>query len=431
MKKFNAVIKTALLTGAALTATSVSASDKELLETLFQNGVLNKAQFEKLSKKADEKDAAAAAPTGISKEMAKAMDWASRVKISGDMRARYENIDNEEKIEKSRQRIRARLAIKAKVNDEVEAGFRLVTTGGRTSTNQSLGNSKEGSDGFKGKAIFFDRAFIKWAPEFAKGANMTVGKFKQPWYSVSSDGLIWDSDVNPEGLPLNYSYKIGPAKLTANGGYYILSDNGSEGHTFSEDLNMYHGGISGEMKFNDMVKASLGANAFIFNNNNNTDTVNTGSSVNRFAGDRTNGTGTKNGPAGDIDFKIYEVAGKVDINTGILPIKLYANYAVNDANNVKEGEDTAWLAGIATKWKHFKFDYNYRDTQRDAVTDTFNDSDFARGATGARGHKVKLSYGISKNFSIGGAYIAAEDYTRTAGQKINIDTFQLDLKAKF
>ena len=51
---------------------------------------------------------------------------------------------------------------------------------------------------------------------------------------------------------------------------------------------------------------------------------------------------------------------------------------------------------------------------------TFNDSDFATG------HKVKLSYKISKNFSTGVTYFAAEEYNST-----NIDSFQWDLKAKF
>ncbi len=410
MTKLSVAIKSALLAGAALSATSANASDKELLETLLQNGVLNKAQFEKLSKQAEEKETATAA---VSASSLKAMDWASRVKISGDMRARYENVDRESNIKKNRQRIRARLAIKAKVNEEVEAGMRIVTAGGRTSTNQSLGDSSGGTDGFKAKDIYFDRAYIKWKPTFAKGASLTAGKFKQPWFRVTDN--IWDSDVNPEGLALGYSHKVGPAKLTANGGYYILSDNG-EGTTLNEDMNMYHAGLSGEMKFNDSVKASLGGNAFIFNHNSPT-------GVRQFAGDRKNGT--------DIDFKIYEVAGKVDIKTGIVPVKVYGNYAVNDSNNVVDGEDTAWMAGVATKWNKFKFDYNYRDTQRNAVTETFNDSDFNRGATGARGHKVKLSYKISKNFSFGGAYLAAEDYTATTGQKINVDTFQLDLKAKF
>jgi len=423
MTKISVAIKSALLAGAALTATTASASDKDLLEALLQNGVLNKAQFEKLSKKADEKEAASSSAS-LSPEMAKALDWASRIKISGDMRVRQEFVDNEADGKKNRQRIRARLALKAKVNDEVEAGVRLVTAGGRTSTNQSLGDGAKGTDGFKGKAAYFDRAYIKWKPAFAKGASLTAGKFKMPWFRVSDN--LWDGDVNPEGLALAYSNKAGPVKLTAQGGYYILSDNGDEGNTYSEDMNMYHAGLSGAMKFNDAVKASLGFNAFLVNDGNGSTT-----NINRLAGDHKNGNNTTS------SFKIYEVAGKVDIKTGILPVKLYGNYVVNAGDTFKkavdtdrDSQDTAWLVGIGTKWNKFKLDYNYRDTQRDAVMDTFNDSDFNRGGTAARGHKVKLSYKLSKNFSIGGAYLAAEDYS-TAGETINRDTLQLDLKAKF
>ena len=46
----------------------------------------------------------------ISPEFAKALDWASRIKISGDMRFRHENIDTDEAgkgVKESRQRIRA------------------------------------------------------------------------------------------------------------------------------------------------------------------------------------------------------------------------------------------------------------------------------------------------------------------------------------
>jgi hypothetical protein len=101
--------KTALLSSAALTTTFASASDQDLLDTLLENGVLNKAQYEKLVKKADKQDQMASAP--MSKEMLKAMDWDSRVKVSGDMRFRHENIDKDDAngVKESRQRIRARL----------------------------------------------------------------------------------------------------------------------------------------------------------------------------------------------------------------------------------------------------------------------------------------------------------------------------------
>jgi hypothetical protein len=107
------------------------------------------------------------------------MDWASRVKISGDMRVRYEDKQSDVRgVRESRQRIRARLALAARVNADVDAGFRLVTSGGRTSSNQDL----EG--GFVGKSVFFDRAFIICHPSFSRGTEVIAVKIPHPWYSL-------------------------------------------------------------------------------------------------------------------------------------------------------------------------------------------------------------------------------------------------------
>lgn len=417
MKKLSITIKSALLAAAALTTATASASDQDLLDTLFQNGVLNKAQFEKLSKKTEEKKIIE--NTSASSKP----DWTSKIKIGGDIRFRQEFRDSDAKnSEKNRTRIRARIKVNAKVNDEVEAGVRLVTAGGTTSTNQTL----EG--GFGGKNIFFDRAYIKWSPKFSKGTSLIVGKMKQPWFSVGNN--IWDSDVNPEGIVLTHKQKLGSVKLKATGGYFLLSNN--DKGSFSDDMNMYHAGLSGAMKLNDMTKASLGFNTYLYNGTTIDDYLNceTGKTcpagITGFAGDNVNGDV-------DADFKLYEVAGNIELKTALLPIKLFGNYVVNAANGIKEHEDTAWIAGISTKYKNFKLSYNYRDTQLNAVPDTFNDSDFNAGATAARGHVVKLGYNISKNFSAGLAYLAAEEYTNNnEGHEYNSrDTLQIDLKAKF
>lgn len=418
MKNRNVAFATALC-GTIFFTPNVSASDQDLLDTLFQNGVLNKTQYDNLTKTTKAK----AITTTEDKEKDNSQNWTSRVKVSGDMRFRQEFRDSDIKgSEKNSTRIRARIGIAAKVNDNVDVGFRLVTAGGTTSTNQTL----EG--GFGGKNLFIDRAFVKWNPQFIHGAGLIAGKMKQPWYSVSNN--IWDSDVNPEGLALNYKHEIGSVKLSATGGFFLLSNN--DKGSFSDDMNMYHAGISGAMKFSDAIKVELGFNTYLFNGTtiNNYLNCETGKTcpddITGFAGDNVNGDA-------DADFKLYEVAGKVDFDTGLLPIELYGNYVINLAHGIKSSEDSAWLAGISTKYDAFKLSYNYRDTQLNAVPDTFNDSDFNAGATSARGHVIKLGYKISKNFSTSLAYLLAEEYTSN-NEGINgtdRDTLQIDLKAKF
>ncbi len=73
------------------------------------------------------------------------LKWAEKVKISGDLRYRYEWIDEEGNDERNRNRIRARLGLTGQVTDDIEVGMRLATSeeissgnGDPVSTNQTL-----------------------------------------------------------------------------------------------------------------------------------------------------------------------------------------------------------------------------------------------------------------------------------------------------
>ncbi len=72
------------------------------------------------------------------------MDWASRVVWKGDFRYRHEYVDPEEAVnDQTRQRIRVRFGLTAKINDTISATLQLATNGGNNdprSTNQTLGS---------------------------------------------------------------------------------------------------------------------------------------------------------------------------------------------------------------------------------------------------------------------------------------------------
>lgn len=393
-----------LLTTAILTVATAFASDKELLDTLLENGVLTKAQHEKLMTQAEQKS-----PKKTSNATSSILDkdWPLRIKISGDIRVRHEDKQSDTQgVRESRQRIRARLAIAAKINDEVDAGFRLVTTGGRRSTNQDL----EG--GFLGKRVFFDRAFINWHPDFAPGTHLIVGKIPQPWYSLNQ-GLIWDTDINPEGLAVTYQKNFETVNMKATAGYFIVEDgknlvaNSEDNNGFSEDQKLFHGGVSGEIKLTETVKGSIGFNSYIYDDaiGNDVGNLNT-------------------------DAEMYELAGKLDIKTTWLPIRLYGQYVINAAAS-DGNQNVAWLAGIGTQYKNLSLNYNYRDTEEDAVVDSFNDADFSGSNTASRGHKIKLGYKISKNFSTAITYYSAKEYGENNVKGNDVDNLQVDLKAKF
>ncbi len=128
-----------------------------------------------------------------------ASSWTDKVSLKGDLRMRYENIDDETKTdERNRQRIRARLGVIAKPQDDLELGFRLSTSDDNDprSSNQTIGNGNSSKD------FVLDLAYFKWAA--MQGLTVSGGKFENPLYRPGKQGLLWDSDWNPEGFGVNY-----------------------------------------------------------------------------------------------------------------------------------------------------------------------------------------------------------------------------------
>ncbi|MDD5444170.1 MAG: putative porin, partial [Pseudomonas fluorescens] len=95
-----------------------------------------------------------------------------------------------------------------------------------------------------------------------------------------------------------------------------------------------------------------------------------------------------------------------------------------------------WAAGLTAgkcvALKSWALRCEYRDLDRDAVVGAFTDSDFANGTTGSRGHKMKVSYDIDKNFALGATYFLTKaDYASRTQRDANTNTLQLDAEAKF
>ncbi|NNJ70242.1 MAG: hypothetical protein HKP10_03005, partial [Kiritimatiellales bacterium] len=125
---------------------------------------------------------------------AKNSSWAEKVAIKGDVRYRYEHKEDDGDVTTDRHRFRARVGAYGKLADNVKAGIRLASGSDETptSTNETLdGNASE-------KDVWIDLAYITIDCPKGSGLSATFGKMKQPWVQVSD--LIFDTDVNPEGI---------------------------------------------------------------------------------------------------------------------------------------------------------------------------------------------------------------------------------------
>ena len=412
----------AALCGGLVLAMSVPANaavDAKLLDMLKANGSINAAQYNELQTELAKDQAAqkqALADVQNSKsatqsEFEKKIAWAAKTQFKGDVRVRQEtiNIDGQSNSQdKDRQRIRARLGAYTEINPQVSTGIRIATGGSSDarSTNQDL-------DGyFVKKDLWLDLGYIDYAPTAVKNLHVIGGKMNQPW--VSMGDVIWDGDINPEGLASTYSIPLGgKSELFGSAGYYTLKDNiDGEGTQFRHDLSMTAGQLGAKFAPTDNLKVTVGGSVYAFDNDKDSAAL------------RVNGNTTN-------QFRLYEGFGQIDISGLGLPLALYGQYVVN--NDSTDDQDTAWLAGVKTKVFGFGLDYNYRDTQRNAVVGAFTDSDFANGTTGSRGHKLAISYDIDKNFAVGATYFLtkADFATSALPRDQDANTLQLDVLAKF
>lgn len=402
--------------------------DEKLLAMLKANGSITEAQFTELSadlvaEQREEAHDSSAIKQDIS-AMEQKVSWAERTVISGDVRVRQERIQVEDKKPseqtQSRQRYRARIAAVSQVTPTVEAGIRLASGNNNDvrSTNQDMNNY------FTKKDIWLDRAYINWHPENVPGLKMIGGRMSQPWTKVAESEVIWDNDINPEGVAVQYSRKFGQTNVFGSSGAFTVKDNVTGfGPEFNNDLRMYYMQLGANLFPGDDFKLTLGTSLFHYYKDElgvPTRPPNAGLGL------------TLNGN-NSTQFQLYEGFGQLDILGLPLPLSLYGQYVQNpNANGPDDGEDSAYMVGLMTRFWEIGVNYSYRNVERNAVVGAFTDSDFASGFTASKGSKLQLTYNITKNFQFLTTYFYTEsDASNPPVQGAQTNTLQVDLVATF
>jgi hypothetical protein len=347
------------------------------------------------------------------------LKWAGKIKFSGDFRYRHETINsqssNKEQDGTNRNRIRLRLGLNAKINEEWDLGVRIATgSSDPASTNQSL------DGGFAKKDIWLDLAYFDWHPKSVERLNVFGGKMPNPFYRAGNNQLVWDDDVNPEGIAAKYSMPFWGENNTLylnGGGFWLKEDSGSAGgasvfgvqgyvkHDF-ENKNYMLGGLSyytfGNLEGKDgLYKAS-------------------GSGASKF-GNTMTGAGTTASPYKyATSYDIVEAFGEYGLKFAGKPTKVYGSYIKNIA--AATSEDTGWIIGTtfnkAKEPKSWELGYNYRDIEADATVGVLTDSDFVGGGTNGKGHCFSGKYQFTRNIQGALTYYlskkgdAGDDYRR-------------------
>lgn len=343
--------------------------------------------------------------------------WLRNMKIGGDFRYRHERADDETQAsERDRHRIRARLLVSSKVNDEVDAVIALATgtDDSATNTNQDLGDS------FSSKDIWLDMAFVDYHPASVEGLNVLAGKVKNLYYRPGNSDLMFDTDVNPEGIAATYRRALGDEVTLFGtfGGYYVNE------RSTAVDTSLWgiQGGLTCKVPGVQDVSVTAGGGYFDYGNIQGQTAL--GTSATNFRGNRSVDGLYQN------DFNILQGFGEVAFKVAGQPCKVFGDVIVN--NGADSGDDTGYLVGASVgrckdsgSWA---FGYNYRDLEADSEVAAFSDSTFAGGGTNIRGHKLSVGYQLAKNCKFGVNYMIGE---RIRAETTDYDVLQVEVNFKF
>lgn len=372
----------------------------------------------------------------------RAQSWTEQVTVKGDLRYRYEVIDDETRSDtRQRDRIRLRLGVEGKANDRIRV-ISQVATGSedaKTSKEEAQSSNQTLGETFGGKDIFVDLAYVDWAlrPDQLK---VMGGKMRNPFVCVGD--LIWDSDVNPEGLAAAATVEAGPATWFANGGYFWLYEYAPSARGKPKawrDIRLYGAQLGGKFQIVENVYLRLGGSYYLYDQLKGASVADLdyrgiaddpskqsayGNSTRRVV------DGEKTNLVYACDFGIGEGFAEIGIWVGI-PIVVFGQYVVNTE---ADDDDTGFLAGIgvgkAKNPRTWELNYAYGELEKDAVFGHLTDSDRWDGGTDGRGHKIQGRYQIARNWQLSLTYFVNEKRI-SSNEPTDYTRLQADLVASF
>lgn len=333
--------------------------------------------------------------------------------ITGDVRTRWEgtryNFTSAAGVDSSsnRSRFRAQLHLggiwKAE-GWEVGVGFVGGASNDPRSNNRDFSSGTAAESTFSKSGLWLDYAYAKhtWGD-----LSLTVGQQKNPYIST---WIMWDADVRPAGVTLQYSYE--GAFVTA--GVYDVQEPG-----YMQSRTGYLGAGQIGYKYTQDNLELLGAIALYSMNHNGTDTASGVAAANKY-GYRFN--------LGDA---YGHIKYKFDPVTATLYGEMVKNFGANTIAGGGQGgvsanpssDNTAWILGAKAQYEAWTANYGYAHIESDAVNGAVNDSDFAAAAGKAvaaniKGHKVELTYNVTKNLALSGrVWFVKEILPTVAGPK--------------
>ena len=299
----------------------------------------------------------------------------TRLDVSGDFRLRYEgNYGDEDAPDWQRGVLRARLGATYAVNERLIIGGRLAT-GDPDDPNSSDVTLSNFADDFD---VSLDAAYAKLV---IADATLWGGKFQLPFTRTD---LVWDSDVNPQGIGANYALPLGGGALKLAGLYFLVDQS-----VAGSDSSMLGAQLGFELPVNEKLRAELAAGWYDY-------------ALPGVAGaDAGDLRSNLIGPDGRYvsDFDLFDVIGSLTFHgQERWPLRLTAEFVRN--LGARTSGDTGYsielFAGKTSGRGDWRLGYGYSVAEVDAVLAAFS-HDNTTIATNYRQHALVINYAITKD----------------------------------
>ena len=336
----------------------------------------------------------------------------NKIKIKGDFRYRHETIDEDGSDTRNRHRMRARIGLSAQVNENIGALIQISSgSSDPVSNNQSL------DEGFSSKDINLDLAYFSWKPRQLNGLELFGGKMKNPFYCVQKSELLWDPDLNPEGLAGRFAYDVNMAKIFIGAGFFWIEESAG-------DDDSYIAGVQTRIEYIFPDRETYMIAGMGFYNFLNTQGFEPFYDAEDSSGNSLDFNGNYSEDYDELDFF-------AEFGTMIrsLPVAIFGDLVTNTA---AKKDDLGWLVGISLgKTENpgsWKVRYQYKYQEKDAVVGVFTDSDFIGGGTNGRGHELNFDYMVMKNTTFAVTYFITQ---KNLDDEKDYNRLQVDLKLAF
>ncbi len=374
-----------------------------LVKMLHDEGVIDEQQYTEISARA------------AAKQAEQTPGWWERFSFWGDFRGRYEGFfyerdpDGERMDNQQRGRYRLRLGLASQINDYARVVLQFATGGGdNRSANQTFGGNLDwGKD-----LIQVDLAYLELNPfphdgQLPLDSSLFVDVGRMPnaflWRN-GRDIMLWDNDINLEGVDFRYTAKPGEAiDVFATTGFFIDDENSS-----SKDPSLYAAQLGANARANDRLTIGGRVSFFQF--------LSLDEAFVMRAADSSNGPSATTGGGNILDGLTGSATGG---EAGILataaylrctcfedwPVTLFGSFSDNlsaEASDLFPGagkEPIAWAVGVefGDRRRYVQLGTAYVHLEANAFPSMFVESDLFDGRTNRKGWVVYGSREIFKN----------------------------------